>query len=53
MEERSNGQDDEKHRTPDEGGDMHGFLLCKEHLSLAFELRGHMADLKHHALIMG
>jgi hypothetical protein len=53
MEERSGGQDDEKHRTPDEGGDMHGFLLRKEHLSLVFELRGHMADLEHRALIMG
>jgi hypothetical protein len=50
----SGGQDDAKRRTPDdEGGDLHGFLLREEHLSLVFELRGHMSDLEHRALIMG
>jgi hypothetical protein len=50
----SEGQDDAKRRTSDdEGGDLHGFLLREEHLSLVFELRGHMSDLEHHALIMG
>jgi hypothetical protein len=50
----SEGKDDAKRRTPDdEGGDLHGFLLREEHLSLVFELRGHMSDLEHRALIMG
>jgi hypothetical protein len=48
MEDRSGGQEDEF-----DGGDMHGFLSREEHLSLLFELRGHMADLEHRALIMG
>jgi hypothetical protein len=48
MENRSGGQEDEF-----DGGDMHGFLSREEHLSLLFELRGHMADLEHRALIMG
>jgi hypothetical protein len=48
--ERSGRQDD---RMPDAGGDMHGFLRREEHLSLVFELRGHMADLEHRALVMG
>jgi hypothetical protein len=52
-EERSGGQDDEKHSVPFDGGDMHGFLSREEHLSLLFELRGHMADLEHRAHIMG
>ena len=34
------------------GGGLHGFLLRAEHLSLVFELRGHMSDLEHRALIM-
>jgi hypothetical protein len=37
----------------DEGGGLHGFLLREEHLSLVFELRGHMSDLEHRALLMG
>jgi hypothetical protein len=48
MENSSGGQEDEF-----DGGDMHGFLSREEHLSLLFELRGHMADLEHRALIMG
>ena len=48
MENRSGGQEDEF-----DGGDMHGFLSREEHLSLLFELRGHMADLEHRAHIMG
>jgi hypothetical protein len=42
MENSSGGQEDEF-----DGGDMHGFLSREEHLSLLFELRGHMADLEH------
>jgi hypothetical protein len=46
-------QDDVKCRTPDaEGGDLHG-SLCEEHMSLVFELRGHMSDLEYRAHIMG
>jgi hypothetical protein len=52
-EDRSGGPDDEKNSVPVDGGDMHGFLLREEHLSLVFELRGHMADLEHRALVMG
>jgi len=38
-EEWSEGKDDAKRRTPDdEGGELHGFLLHEEHLSLVFEL---------------
>jgi hypothetical protein len=33
--------------------DLHGPLLRVEHLALVFELRGHMADLEHRALLMG
>jgi hypothetical protein len=33
--------------------DLHGPLLHAEHLALVFELRGHMADQKHRALLMG
>jgi hypothetical protein len=33
--------------------DLHGPLLCAEHLALVFELRGHMADQEHRALLMG
>jgi len=48
------GKDGAKRRTlDDEGGDLHGFLLGEEHLSLVLELRGHMSDLEHRALIMG
>jgi hypothetical protein len=53
MEDRSGGQVDKKHSATVDGGDTHGFLLREEHLSLVFELRGHMADLEHRALIMG
>ena len=35
------------------GGRMHGPLLSDEHLALVFELRSHIADLEHRALIMG
>jgi hypothetical protein len=35
------------------GGGLHGSLLSAEHLALVFELRGHMADLEHRALLMG
>jgi hypothetical protein len=35
------------------GGGMHGSLLSNEHLTLVFELRGHMLDLEHRALLMG
>jgi len=35
------------------GGVLHGSLLSAEHLALVFELRGHMADLEHRALLMG
>jgi hypothetical protein len=48
--ERNGGQVD---RMPDVRDDMHGFLGSEEHLSLVFELRGHMADLEHRALVMG
>ena len=37
----------------DVGDGFHGSLLCVEHLALVFELRGHMADLEHRALLMG
>jgi hypothetical protein len=37
----------------DVGGGLHGSLLCAEHLALVFELRGHMSDLEHRALLMG
>jgi hypothetical protein len=32
---------------------LHGSFLRAEHLALVFELRGHMADLEHRALLMG
>jgi hypothetical protein len=32
---------------------LHGSFLCVEHLALVFELRGHMVDLEHIALLMG
>jgi hypothetical protein len=35
------------------GGGTHGSLLSDEHLALVFELRGHMSDLEHRALLMG
>jgi hypothetical protein len=35
------------------GGGTHGPLLSEEHLALVFELRSHMADLEHRALLMG
>jgi hypothetical protein len=35
------------------GGGTHGSLLSNEHLALVFELRGHMSDLEHRALLMG
>jgi hypothetical protein len=37
----------------DMGNGLHGSFLCAEHLALVFELRGHMADLEHRALLMG
>ena len=37
----------------DVGGSLHGSLLCAKHLALVFELRGHMSDLEHRALLMG
>jgi hypothetical protein len=37
----------------DVGGGLHGSLLRAEHLALVFELRGHMSDLEHRALLMG
>jgi hypothetical protein len=37
----------------DVGGGMHGSLLRAEHLALVFDLRGHMSDLEHRALLMG
>jgi hypothetical protein len=37
----------------DMGDGLHGSLLCAEHLALVFELRGHLADLEHRALLMG
>jgi hypothetical protein len=47
-------KDGAKRRTlDDEGGELHGFLPREEHLSLVFELRGHMSDLEHCALLMG
>jgi hypothetical protein len=35
------------------GNGLHGTFLHAEHLALVFELRGHMADLEHRALLMG
>jgi hypothetical protein len=35
------------------GGGTHGPLFSDEHLALVFELRSHIADLEHRALIMG
>jgi hypothetical protein len=37
----------------DVGNGLHGTFLRAEHLALVFELRGHMADLEHRALLMG
>jgi hypothetical protein len=37
----------------DVGNGLHGSFLHAEHLALVFELRGHMADLEHRALLMG
>ena len=37
----------------DAGNGSHGTFLRVEHLALVFELRGHMADLEHRALLMG
>jgi hypothetical protein len=37
----------------DAGNGLHGTFLHVEHLALVFELRGHMADLEHRALLMG
>jgi hypothetical protein len=34
------------------GGGLHGSLLSDEHLALVFELRSHLADLEHRALLM-
>jgi hypothetical protein len=35
------------------GGGTHGPLLSDEHLALVFELRSHISDLEHRALLMG
>jgi hypothetical protein len=35
------------------GGGTQGPLLSDEHLALVFELRSHLADLEHRALLMG
>jgi hypothetical protein len=37
----------------DVGGSMHGSLIREEHLALMFDLRGHLSDLEHRALLMG
>jgi hypothetical protein len=37
----------------DVGGSMHGSLIQEEHLALMFDLRGHLSDLEHRALLMG
>jgi hypothetical protein len=37
----------------DVGNGLHGSFLHEEHLALVFELRGHMEDLEHRALLMG
>ena len=37
----------------DMGGSMHGSLIREEHLALMFDLRGHLSDLEHQALLMG
>ena len=37
----------------DVGGSMHGSLIRDEHLALMFDLRGHLSDLEHRALLMG
>jgi hypothetical protein len=37
----------------DVGGSMHGSLIREEHLALIFDLRGHLYDLEHRALLMG
>jgi hypothetical protein len=34
-------------------GNMHGSLIQEEHLALMFDLRGHLSDLEHRALLMG
>jgi hypothetical protein len=36
----------------DVGNGLHGSFLHEEHLALVFELRGHMEDLEHRALLM-
>jgi hypothetical protein len=54
---RSMGKDAEdgakQRELDDAGGGLHGFFLRAEHPSLVFELRGHMSDLEHRALLMG
>jgi hypothetical protein len=37
----------------DVGGSQHGSLIRDEHLALLFDLRGHLSDLEHRALLMG
>jgi hypothetical protein len=39
--------------TMDGGGSLHGSLIRDEHLALLFDLRGHLSDLEHRALLMG
>jgi len=36
----------------DVGGSMHGSLIWEEHLALMFDLRGHLSNLEHRALLM-
>jgi hypothetical protein len=50
-----NGKDEDRRTAPPsvQGGGTHGPLLSDEHLALVFELRSHIADLEHRALIMG
>jgi hypothetical protein len=37
----------------DVGGSMHNFLIQDEHLALMIDIRGHLSDLEHRALLMG
>ena len=39
--------------TMDGGGSLHGSIIKDEHLALLFDLRGHLSDLEHRALLMG
>jgi hypothetical protein len=37
----------------DVGGSMHNLLIQDEHLALMIDIRGHLSDLEHRALLMG